>query len=87
LRKHGGSVELLSIAESVVRVKIESSAHGCGSSPDAFKKMVEQAILEAAPEIVEVVAEGVPASSVGFVPVNMIQPVSKEETKYEESTA
>jgi Fe-S cluster biogenesis protein NfuA len=86
LRKQSGSVELLSISESTVRVKIEGSGHGCGSSPDTFKKLVEQAILEAAPEVVEVVAEGIPASS-GFVPVNMIQPVAKEETKYEESTA
>jgi Fe-S cluster biogenesis protein NfuA len=87
LRKQGGSVELLSIAESAVRVKIEASGHGCGSSQDAFKKLVERAILEAAPEIVEVVAEGLPASPAGFVPVNMIQPVSKEDNKYEESTA
>lgn len=87
LLKQGGSVNLLSIAESVVRVKIEASGHGCGSSPDAFKKLVEQAILEAAPEIVEVVAEAALAPSVGFVPLNMIRPVSKEETKYEESTA
>jgi len=87
LRKHGGSVELLGIADSVVRVKIQSSGHGCGSSPDALKDTVEQAILEAAPEVVEVVVEGVPSSTSGFVPLNLIQPAAKEENKYEESAA
>jgi Fe-S cluster biogenesis protein NfuA len=87
LRKQGGSVELLGITEQTVRVKIESAGHGCGSSPEAFKRTVEQAVLEAAPEVVEVVAEGAPQSTSGFVPLNMIQPLTKEEKKYEESAA
>jgi Fe-S cluster biogenesis protein NfuA len=85
IRKQGGSVELLSLAEGVVRVKIESAGHGCGSSPEKFKLAVEQAILEAAPEVVEVVAET--PSAAAFIPVNMIQPASNEEKTYEESTA
>ena len=52
LRKHSGSAELIGIADDVVRVKIQSSGHGCGSSADALKSTVEQAILEAAPEVV-----------------------------------
>ena len=85
LHKQGGSAELLSIADACVRVRIHSSGHGCGSSPDALKRTLEQAILEAAPEIVELIAEG--ATSSAFVPLNMIQPPVKEEKKYEESTA
>jgi Fe-S cluster biogenesis protein NfuA len=88
LRKQGGKVELVNIAEAVVRVKIESSGHGCGSSADSFKQTVEQSVLEAAPEVVEVIAEGLPSStSSGFVPLNAIQPAIKEEKRYEESTA
>lgn len=87
LRKQGGSVELLSVVDQVVRIRIESSGHGCGSSSDAFEHVVEQAILEAAPEVIEVIAEGAPLSAPGFVPVTMIQPVTKEEKKYEESAA
>ncbi len=91
LRKHGGSVELIAIADAVVRVKIQSSGHGCGSSVEALKNTVEQAILEAAPEVVEVVVEGVPVSAAGFVPLNLIQPAIKaaikEEKTYEESAA
>jgi Fe-S cluster biogenesis protein NfuA len=88
LRKLSGSVELLGIADAVVRVKIESSGHGCGSSPDKVKLAIEQAILEAAPEVVEVIAEGLPTSASGFVPINMVQAATqKEEKAYEESTA
>ena len=85
LRKHGGTVELLGVADTVVRVKLQTSGNGCGSSPDALKSTVEQAILEAAPDVVQVVAEGMPSSA--FVPLNMIQPAAKEEKKYEESAA
>ncbi len=87
LRKHGGSAELMAVADAVVRVKIQSSGHGCGSSADALKSTLEQAILEAAPEVVQVVAEGMP-STAGFVPLNLIQPaMKKEEKSYEESAA
>jgi len=92
LRKHGGSAELIGLTDTVVRIKLQSSGHGCHSSPDALKATVEQAILEAAPEVVEVVVEGSPSSASGFVPLNLVQPVMnqpaiKEEKKYEESAA
>lgn len=86
LRKHSASAEIIEIADTVVRVKVHSSGHGCGSSPATVKELVEQAILEAAPEVVEVVTEGLLPSASGFVPVNMIQSASQEE-KYEKSTA
>ena len=75
VRKKGGSVELLGIGDNTVRVKIEASGHGCGSSPDAIEQAIEQAILEAAPDVVEIVAEGAPAKS-GFVPLAQVQPSS-----------
>lgn len=88
LRKHGGTAELIVIAEDVARVKIQSSGHGCGSSVDALKGTVEQAILEAAPELVQVVVEGTPSSSAtGFVPLTLVQPATKEEKTYEKSAA
>ena len=99
LRKHSGSAELVGVAEGVVRVKLESSGHGCGNSPDALRTMLEQAILEAAPETVEVAVEGAAlgatSAASGFVPLNLIQPAPKiepgltpkEEKQYEESAA
>ncbi len=85
LIKQDGSVELISVSDASVRVKIESSGHGCGSAPDKLKLTVEQAILEAAPEVVEIVVDT--PSNAAFVPLNMIQPAGTEEKKYEESTA
>jgi len=85
LHKQGGSVKLLGISDGVVRVKVHGESHSCGSSPEKLKLAAEQAILEAAPEVVEIIIEGVPSSS--FIPVNMIQPAMKEERTYEESTA
>jgi Fe-S cluster biogenesis protein NfuA len=87
LRKKGGSVELLSVSDNIVRVKIEASGHGCGNSPEALEQLVEQAIVSAAPEITQIVAEGFPVATGGFVPLNQIQPATKEEKAYEESAA
>jgi len=98
LHKQGGSVELIGIVDSVVQVKIESSGHGCGSSADAFKRTVEQAILECAPEVMEVQAPGLAAPAAGFVSLEALQTSSShssakqrsvvtEEKKYEESAA
>jgi Fe-S cluster biogenesis protein NfuA len=87
LRKQGGQVELLGIAEGVVTVKIHTSGQGCGSSLDALRHIVQQAILESAPEVVQIVSEGLPSGTSGFVPLNMIQPAVRQEKKYEESAA
>jgi Fe-S cluster biogenesis protein NfuA len=92
LQKKGASVELITTDEARVRVSIQSSGHGCGSSTDGIKDMVEQAILEAAPDVIEILVEGLPETAPGFVPVNMIQPATtrenaKEDKRYEESAA
>jgi Fe-S cluster biogenesis protein NfuA len=87
LRKQNAAVELVSINEGVVRIRITGASHGCGSSPDTLKSIAQQTILEAAPEVVEIIVEGLPSSTSGFVPLNTIQSANKEEGKYEESTA
>jgi Fe-S cluster biogenesis protein NfuA len=88
LRKQGAKIELTGIAETVVHVRIENTGHTCGSSADTLRSLVEQAILEAAPEVVQVVTEGLPVSGTGFVPLSTIQPASaKEQENYEKSTA
>jgi Fe-S cluster biogenesis protein NfuA len=79
VQKQGGKVELLDVSDNLVRVSISSSGNGCHSSPDALKTSVEQAIREAAPEVIDVVAEGVASSVTGFVSLNMIQPAAMRE--------
>lgn len=88
LRKHSGSAEVIGIDDERVRVKVQNTGHGCGS--DAIKGMVEQAILESAPELEEVIVEAATPSAGGFVPLSLIQPVQEkkqEEKRYEESAA
>jgi Fe-S cluster biogenesis protein NfuA len=83
LHKLGGSVAFLAVGDGTVRLKIENQTQGFSS--EKLKTAIEQVILETAPEITEIVFEGL--MSPNFIPVGMIQPVSKEETNYEESAA
>jgi Fe-S cluster biogenesis protein NfuA/nitrite reductase/ring-hydroxylating ferredoxin subunit len=54
LGSHGGDVELLSVSEDVVRLRLLGSCHGCPSSSVTLKLAVEGAIEAAAPEIVRI---------------------------------
>ncbi len=58
LESHGGDVELLGIEGSAVRLRLEGSCSGCPSSAMTLKLAIENAILKAAPEIEEVIADG-----------------------------
>ena len=73
LRSHGGEVELLGISEGVVRLRLEKKGNH-GSSAN-LKSTLEQAIYEAAPDVLEVICEGVadePPGGGGFVPLEML---------------
>ena len=48
LHSHGGNVELLSIADNVVRLRLQGSCHGCPSSAQTLKQTIEEAICERA---------------------------------------
>jgi Fe-S cluster biogenesis protein NfuA len=62
LGSHAGGVELLGIDPSgVVRLRLEGNCQGCPSSQVTATMAIERAILEDAPEIAEVVVEGVVA--------------------------
>jgi Fe-S cluster biogenesis protein NfuA len=87
VQKQGGRVELLEVSDGLVRVSISSTGNGCHSSPDALKQIVEQSIREAAPEVIDVMADGVASPTSAFLPLNMIQPAMKEENGYEKSPA
>lgn len=59
LGQHAGDVELLEVADGVVRLRLAGSCHGCPSSQVTVRHSIEQAIAAAAPEIAEVTVEGV----------------------------
>ena len=59
LKSHGGNVELLGVVEGVVRLKLEGSCHGCASSALTLKLAIEEAIYDAAPDVIGLEVEGV----------------------------
>jgi len=59
LDSHGGNVELLGIADGVVRLRMEGSCRSCPSSAMTLKLAIEEAIYAAAPDVIEIRAEGV----------------------------
>jgi Fe-S cluster biogenesis protein NfuA len=87
LQSRAASVELLGVTDAEVRVRIQVDGHGCGSSADVVRSLVEQAIYEAAPEVLSIQVEGAAAASAGgFVPLAALQPNAKENS-YEKPAA
>jgi Fe-S cluster biogenesis protein NfuA len=75
LRSHGGDVALTGMEDSVVRLKLEGSCHGCPSSTQTLRNAIEEAMYEFAPDITRLEVAGVveekPVS--GFVPLESIR--------------
>jgi Fe-S cluster biogenesis protein NfuA/nitrite reductase/ring-hydroxylating ferredoxin subunit len=61
LESHGGNVELLGVDDGTVRLRLEGSCSGCPSSMVTLKLAIENAIQRVAPDVGEIVAEGVEA--------------------------
>lgn len=57
LESHGGDVELLEIAEGVVRLRMNGSCSGCPSSAATLKLAIEDAIYKLAPDVVAIEAQ------------------------------
>ncbi len=72
LRSHGGSAELLSVQEGAVRLRLHAEGHGCGSTAQSLKEIVEEAIYQAAPDLTALNIEGAEEKQ-GFVPLEMLQ--------------
>ena len=76
LASHGGNVELLDIRGSTVQLRLQGSCHGCPSSAMTLKLAIEEALQEYAPDMTDLVVEGVveqaPPPVNGFVPLTMV---------------
>jgi Fe-S cluster biogenesis protein NfuA len=72
LRAHEGEVELLSIQDGAVRLRLHARGHGCGSTGQPLKQIVEDAVYQGAPDIASLVIED-PGERQGFVPIGMLQ--------------
>jgi Fe-S cluster biogenesis protein NfuA len=62
LHAHGGDVELLSINEGAVRLRLVGSCHGCPSSAVTMRQTIEEAIVGKAPDATALEVEGVTAN-------------------------
>jgi Fe-S cluster biogenesis protein NfuA len=62
LGSHAGGVQYLGVSEEgTARLRLEGSCHGCPSSTVTVRLAIEGAVQEAAPEVTEVVVEGMTA--------------------------
>jgi hypothetical protein len=76
LQKTGARLTLASVADAVVRITFHSPRPDAHSAT-AVRATIEQTIREVAPEVADIVIEGMLPS--GFVPLNMIQPAMPYE--------
>jgi len=58
LGSHAGGVQYLGVTDGVARLRLEGSCHGCPSSTVTVRLAIEGAVQDAAPEVTEVVVEG-----------------------------
>jgi Fe-S cluster biogenesis protein NfuA/nitrite reductase/ring-hydroxylating ferredoxin subunit len=61
LGSHAGGVQYLGVADGIARLKLEGSCHGCPSSTVTVQLAITGAVQDAAPEVTEVIVEGVTA--------------------------
>jgi Fe-S cluster biogenesis protein NfuA/nitrite reductase/ring-hydroxylating ferredoxin subunit len=61
LGSHAGGVEYLGVTDGVARLRLEGSCHGCPSSTVTVQLAITGAVEEAAPEVTQVVVEGMTA--------------------------
>src|ERR1700722_1098689 len=73
VRKGGGELELLGMEGGVIRLRLQITGHGCASTVKTVKKLVEEAVYEAAPDVVGISVEGLDeGASTGFVPLGKL---------------
>jgi len=58
LGSHAGGVQYLGVVDGVARLRLEGSCNGCPSSTMTVQLAIEGAVMNAAPEVTEVVVEG-----------------------------
>ena len=76
--KSGGEIRSFSVNDGVVRVHVQVSGHGCGSTTGTLRTLIEDAMYEAAPDMSSLALEGLEekTSSSGFVPLERLGTMS-----------
>lgn len=58
LRKQGCELEVLELRQGIVRVRVQTGEHTCGSTAKTVRATLEGVIYDAAPDIVSLILEG-----------------------------
>lgn len=61
LKSHGGDCELVSVRDGIVRLRLHGTCGSCPSSSLTMKNAVQEALYDAAPDIVEITTENAAA--------------------------
>lgn len=73
LRKQGCEVDLVGLSDGVVRLRVQTGEHACGSTAKTVQATLEGAIYEAAPDIVSLSIEGLEGKAAsGFVALDKL---------------
>lgn len=77
LESHGGGVEIVSLDDTGLRLRLEGSCQGCASSLATLRGTIEQALAERAPDLPSLQVDGATDGSAspaggGFVSVDSI---------------
>lgn len=69
LRKFDAEVELVSIQDGAIQIRLRTTGHGCGSTTKNLKAIVEEAVYDQAPDLTSVMILEPEENSSGFVPI------------------
>jgi hypothetical protein len=72
LRKFDCEVELISIHDGVVQLRLHTSGHVRGSNAKNLQSIVEESIYEMAPDLTSMTILGLDESASGFVPLESL---------------
>lgn len=73
LKSHNATVELIAIAEGVVRLRLTANGNGCHSSASALKQLITETMMGVAPDAGEMSIEEVaPEPKIVFVPLESL---------------
>jgi Fe-S cluster biogenesis protein NfuA len=73
LSSHGGNVELLSIEDGVIRLRLQGNCHGCPSSAVTLRQLIEQTIYESAPDAGAIEVEEITAGAGSIAAGGLVQ--------------
>jgi len=59
MESHGGNVELVSLEEGTLRLRLEGSCDGCPASSSTLELAIKSALEEAAPDLLSIEVEGI----------------------------